>query len=89
MAYTGEWNGRFLERLFLTAGIRRDDNDNFEDLTTWRASASLVLREINTRPHASAGTAVKLPTMFEQFGTSHFYVHNSHDAGEELRLDPG
>ena len=28
------------------------------------------------RPHASVGTAVKLPTMFEQFGTSPFFVPN-------------
>ena len=70
MAYTGEWRGDFADRLFLTAGIRRDDNDNFQDFTTWRAAASLVLKELDMRPHASVGTAVKLPTMFEQFGTS-------------------
>jgi vitamin B12 transporter len=28
------------------------------------------------RPHASVGTAVKLPTMYEQFGTSPFFVPN-------------
>ena len=75
-SYTGEWRGGFFDRLFLTAGIRRDDNDNFEDFTTWRAAASLVLREIGVRPHASVGTAVKLPTMFEQFGTSPFFLSN-------------
>jgi vitamin B12 transporter len=96
MSYTGEWNGGFLDRLFLTAGIRRDDNDNFQDFTTWRASASLVLREIATRPHASVGTAVKLPTMFEHFGTSQFFVPNpgltpehssGWDAGVEFTFD--
>jgi vitamin B12 transporter len=76
MAYTGEWRGGFADRLFLTAGIRRDDNDNFQDFTTWRAAASLVLRELNLRPHASVGTAVKLPTMFEQFGTDQFFRPN-------------
>jgi vitamin B12 transporter len=76
MGYTGEWRGEFADRLFLTTGIRRDDNDNFQDFTTWRTAASLVLKELSMRPHASAGTAVKLPTMFEQFGTSPFFVPN-------------
>jgi len=83
MAYTGEWRGGFLDRLFLTAGIRRDDNDNFQDFTTWRAAASLLLPEVFLRPHASVGTAVKLPTMFEQFGTSPFFVPNPNLTQEE------
>jgi vitamin B12 transporter len=98
MSYTGEWNGGVLDRLFLTAGIRRDDNDNFQDFTTWRASASLVLREIGTRPHASVATAVKLPTMFEQFGINQFFRPNPSltpersfgwDAGLEFTLNKG
>ncbi len=98
MAYTGEWRGGFADRLFLTAGIRRDDNDNFQDFTTWRTAASLVLRELNLRPHASVGTAVKLPTMYEQFGTDQFFVPNPNltpeksfgwDAGMELTFDRG
>ena len=98
MAYTGEWRGGFADRLFLTAGIRRDDNDNFQDFTTWRTAASLVLRELNLRPHASVGTAVKLPTMFEQFGTDQFFVPNPNltpeksfgwDAGMELTFYKG
>jgi vitamin B12 transporter len=73
LAYAGEWRGEFADRLFLTAGIRHDDNDKFQDFTTWRLAASLALREVGLRPHASVGTAVKLPTMFEQFGiTSNF-----------------
>ena len=35
------------------------------------------------RPHASVGTAVKLPTMFEQFGTSPFFVPNPELTPEE------
>jgi vitamin B12 transporter len=77
MAYTGEWRGGFHDRLFLTAGIRHDDNDNFQDFTTWRTAASLVVRELGMRPHASVGTAVKLPTMYEQFGTDQFFVPNA------------
>ena len=83
VAYAGEWRGEFADRLFLTAGIRRDDNDNFQDFTTWRLAASLALREVGLRPHASVGTAVKLPTMFEQFGTIATFVPNPNLAPEE------
>jgi vitamin B12 transporter len=98
LAYAGEWRGSFADRLFLTAGVRHDDNDNFQDFTTWRGAASLVLREWNLRPHASVGTAVKLPTMFEQFGSSQFFTPNPNlspeksfgwDAGIELTLLKG
>ena len=68
MAYTGEWRGDFADRL---------------DFTTWRAAASLVLKELHMRPHASVGTAVKLPTMYEQFGTSPFFVPNAALTPEE------
>ncbi|MFM9943547.1 MAG: TonB-dependent receptor plug domain-containing protein [Hyphomicrobiaceae bacterium] len=63
LEYKGE-----LGRFSFTGNIRRDDNDTFEDFTTWRTAASLRLTEIGLRPHASVGTGVKLPTMFENFG---------------------
>lgn len=69
MAYAGEWQGDFWDRLIVTAGLRHDDNDTFEDFTTWRTTATLRLPEVGLRPHGSVGTAVKAPTMFEQFGT--------------------
>ena len=68
VSYAGEWRGTFADRLTLTAGARHDDNDTFQDFTTWRASASLVLRAFGLRPHASVGTGVKLPGMYDQFG---------------------
>jgi vitamin B12 transporter len=68
LALVGEWRGEFAERLFLTAAARHDDNDVFSDFTTWRSTAALAIPEWYVRPHASAGTGVKLPTMFEQFG---------------------
>ena len=83
LSYTGEWRGAVADRLFLTAGIRRDDNDTFRDFTTWRTAASLVLREMGLRPHASVGAAVKLPTMFEQFGTNPFFTPNDKLVPEE------
>jgi vitamin B12 transporter len=68
LSYAGEWRGTFADRLSLTAGARRDDNDTFQDFTTWRTSASFDWRETGLRPHASLGTGVKLPGMYDQFG---------------------
>lgn len=65
-----EWRGTFADRLSVTAGGRHDDNDTFRDFNTWRTSASLDLREIGLRPHASYGTGVKLPGMYDQFGAN-------------------
>jgi vitamin B12 transporter len=65
----GEYRGEYFKRLFVTANIRHDDNDTFQDFTTWRTAASLNLPEVKVRPHASVGTGVALPGMFEQFGS--------------------
>ena len=98
LAFAGEWRGELFGRLDLSAGARRDDNDSFPDATTWRTSASLRLPEIGLRPHASAGTAVKLPSQFEQFGTAASFVANpalraeesfGWDAGVEFTLVKG
>ena len=68
LATAAEYRGEFANRLFITGNVRHDDNDTFKDFTTWRTSASLALREVGLRPHASVGTGVRLPTMVEQFG---------------------
>ncbi len=68
LSYAGELRSTFADRLSLTAGARRDDNDTFQDFTTWRTSASFDWRETGLRPHASYGTGVKLPGMYDQFG---------------------
>jgi len=64
-----EYRGEFADTLFLSGVVRHDDNDTFEDFTTWRVSASMPLRAYGLRPHASVGTSVALPGMFEQFGS--------------------
>jgi len=79
-----EWKGDFADRLFLTAGIRHDDNDAFKDFTVWRTTASLKLSEIGLRPHASVGTSYRTPTLFEQYGSLPvFYRPNPDLAPEE------
>jgi vitamin B12 transporter len=70
VSFATEWSATFADQVSVTAGVRRDDNDVFEDFTTWRLAGSWVVKPIGIRPHASIGTAVKFPTMFEQFGRS-------------------
>jgi len=67
-AYVGEYRGELFNRLFPTVSVRHDDNDTFTDYTIWHAATSLQLPEAGMRPHASVGTAVTLPGMYEQFG---------------------
>lgn len=69
LAYVGEYRGEFFNRVFFTGTLRRDDNDKFQDYNTWRTAVSVNLQEIGIRPHASIGTGVALPGMFEQFGS--------------------
>ena len=56
------------EQLFVTATVRHDENDDFEDVTTWSIDASYLLPATDTRLHASYGKGVTNPTFFEQFG---------------------
>ena len=66
----GEWHGVFGNALSLTAGGRRDVNDNFQNYNTWRTSASYDWKMWALRPHASLGTGVKLPGMYAQYGSN-------------------
>jgi vitamin B12 transporter len=65
-----EYHGGFVDRLFFTGQIRQDDYySTFGDFTTWRTGVSVNLAEIGLRPHASYGTGIKVPSMFEEFGS--------------------
>lgn len=55
------------EDLAFGAAVRHDDNDRFEDRTTWRLQGSYRLPSA-TRLRAAAGTGIKNPTFFELFG---------------------
>lgn len=68
-AFVAEYRGEYFDRVFLSASVRHDDNTTFKDFTTWRTSVSMPIQEIGIRPHASVGTSVALPGMFEQFGS--------------------
>jgi len=98
LATAAEYRAELFGRLTLTGNVRHDNNDSFDDFTTWRTAASLKLSEWGLRPHASYGTAVKLPGMVEQFGQFAGFVPNpglkaeestGWDAGIELSLAKG
>jgi vitamin B12 transporter len=77
LAFAGEWRLAFADQVFITAGVRHDDNSVFEDSTTWRLAGAWAIKSLGLRPHASVGTAVKFPAMFEQFGQfPGFFVAN-------------
>lgn len=82
-AFAGEWRGEFFDRIFLSAGLRHDENATFENFTTWRTALSIPIQELGIRPHASAGSGVKLPTMVEQFGTTAAFISNPDLVPEE------
>ncbi len=97
-SYAGEARGEYWSHLFLGVGLRHDDNDVFDDYTTWRAQGSLKVPGTVVRLHASGGTGVKYPTFADLYGTYSRYVANpllkpetslGWDAGAEATLFGG
>lgn len=66
--FAGEYKGAFAEQFYITANIRHDDKDSFEDATTYRLAAAYRIPGMGTRVHASYGKGITDPTFFEQFG---------------------
>jgi len=71
-----EYQGDLTDSLALQASLRHDFNDRFEDFTTYSLGVSYILPNRTTRLHASYGTGVQNPTMFEQFGFSNNFAGN-------------
>lgn len=85
-SYIGEYRVGFADQLFLSAGVRHDDNRMFRNATTYRLAAAWRLKEIGTRFHASHGTAVTNPGFFEMFGYfPDFFLGNPDLKPEESR----
>jgi len=63
----GEYRFGLGDSFAASASVRHDDNDRFEDATTWRATAAAALPN-GIRAHASYGEGVTDPTFTEQFG---------------------
>lgn len=67
-----ELQSQFAERLFLVSNIRRDDNDQFGNHTTWRVAPAAIVPVTETRLKASYGIGFKAPTLFELYGVGDF-----------------
>jgi vitamin B12 transporter len=65
--YYLEYQGSFSERLFVTAGARHDDNDDFGSYNTWRVSGAYLIPasggEIKLR--GAYGTGFRAPSLYE------------------------
>ncbi len=58
---------RFFDRLFMSAGVRVDDNSVFGTATTERGSLAYLVKEWGTRLHGSAGSGFRAPTFNDLF----------------------
>ncbi|GMV80939.1 MAG: hypothetical protein AMXMBFR7_21230 [Planctomycetota bacterium] len=55
------------DRAFLTAGVRREENEDFGDFLTARADASILIPESDSRIFGSVGNSFRAPDFFELF----------------------
>ena len=83
-SYVGEYRVEFDRKFFLDGSVRHDDSSAFEDFTTYKVAATKLFERTGTRLHASYGTGVVFPSMFEQFGfVPAFFVPNPNLLPEE------
>ncbi|MCT8267120.1 TonB-dependent receptor [Afifella sp. JA880] len=83
--FIGQYQLSLFEDLSLTAGLRHDLNDVFEDATTYRLTGAYNFRQTGTKLHASYGTGVKNPTLFELYGYTNTYRGNPDLEPEEAK----
>jgi vitamin B12 transporter len=55
------------DRAFITAGVRREENEQFGDFLTARADASILIPESGSRIHGSVGNAFRAPSFYEAY----------------------
>jgi vitamin B12 transporter len=62
-----EWQHNVLDRLFYTVGVRHDDNSDFGEHTSYRATAAyfLPVGDDKLKLKASYGTGFRAPSLFE------------------------
>ena len=63
-----QYRNEIAQQLYLSATLRHDENDAFQDADTYSLSAAWQIPDTGTRLHASYGTGVTAPTFIEQFG---------------------
>jgi len=64
----GEYRATGFGGLSFSLGLRYDNNNAFDNVTTYRSTAAYRFADVNARLHASFGTGQKSPTFTERFG---------------------
>jgi vitamin B12 transporter len=67
LGYYAEWQGRAAKQFYYTAGARHDNNDDFGDHTSYRASSAYLL-DVGVdvlKLKASYGTGFRAPSLYE------------------------
>jgi len=67
LGLVGEYSLDLNDAAAVSASVRHDANDRFQDATTWRVQGSYLL-ETGTRLRAAAGSGVKNPGFYELYG---------------------
>ena len=81
----GSYKVGLWDRLFLSASLRQDINDIFDDDTTSRGTAAYRIESTGSRLHASYGTGAKNPTLTELYGSGPNFVANPNLRPEKSR----
>lgn len=87
-----ELQSEYLNRYFLVANARFDDNDSFGGHATWRVAPAMLVPGTDTKLKASVGTAFKAPTLsqlFEDFPEFNFFANPNLLPEESLGWDAG
>ncbi|WP_339614826.1 TonB-dependent receptor [uncultured Gilvimarinus sp.] len=63
-----EYQGNYDDRFYLTAGVRRDDNDDFGEYDSYRVSGAYVIDAVSSgtlKLKTSYGTGFRAPSLYE------------------------
>ena len=66
--YIAEYKTGLFDQWFINTSVRRDDNSEFKNRTTYRVSTAYNPSGSGIRYHAAYGTAIKNPGFIERFG---------------------
>ena len=81
-AYYFQSQFKFFDALFITPGVRLDDNSRFDDETTYKVSASYLIKSTDTRFKANWGTGFKAPSLYQLFSANYGDPTLKPDEGE-------
>ncbi|HEX4112974.1 MAG TPA: TonB-dependent receptor [Stellaceae bacterium] len=87
-----EWQGRIVNRLYGSASVRYDHNDQFGSALTWHVAPTYTVADWGTQLKASAGTGFKAPTLnqlFVSYPAFDFFANPNLQPERSLGFDAG